>query len=386
VRTESTRLSRPVRAGAHDIVVVVIAATLMLAYEGLLAAWQAAWPYTAALVLLAFMDVRLPHGDTVDVDTAVVIAGAYIFGPIAALGMVFASRLIAHLIQYRLRPNWEVLPSVSKRCVGIAASAAVLTPISTLALGRAEVYAEVSIAGLAYVSASLVYSQIGLALERQDSVLRMTAGNLALQGPVLAAEVCVAILTVLIHDEMGIWGLALVLFLAVMTRQSFALLLDVRQGYQATVEALVGAMEAQGIHETGMGSRAAMVARAAGAEYGWFGRSLENLGYAALLIHFGLGFMTRDEATGEARPTPLAEVEFLRPVAPIVEVAEAPRLGTPVSRRTLVKAYIASLCVSKLTPGRADRMVAGLSGRLTPRERWRAEDAVERALRKSVVS
>lgn len=383
---EPTGPRRSTRAGAHDIVVLVVAATLLIAYEGGPTPWETALPYTVALILLAFMDVHLPHGDTVDVDAAVVIASTYIFGPITALGMVFVSRGVAHLVQYRLRPRSEIVPSIAKRAVGIAASTAALVPLSALALGRAEIYLNGFVAGIAYVLVSLVYSQIGLALERQDSVIRMTAGNLALQGPVLAAEVCVAILTVLIHDEMGIWGLALVLFLAVMTRQSFALLLDVRHGYQATVEALVGAMEAQGIHETGIGSRAAIVARAAGAEYGWFGKSLENMGYAALLIHFGLSFVTRDETTGEARPTPLAEVEFLRPVAPIVEVAETPRLSAPVTRRTLVKAYIVSLCVARLTPGRAEKKVAGLSGQLTPRERWRAEDAVERALRKSGIA
>jgi len=377
--------ARPVRAGAHDIVVLVASVVAFVAYGWDPSAWLSTVPYVVALALLAFMDVELPHGDTVDVDAAVVIASAYIFGPSVTLGMVFVARLFAHLVQNRMSPQWGLVQSISKRAVGVGAGTVALMASAAVSWGRAEVYAEVLVAGLAYVGAALLYSQIGLAIERQDSIVRMTASNVALQGPVLAAEVSVAILTVLIHDAMGVWGLALVLFLAAMTRQSFALLLDVRQGYQATVEALVGAMEAQKVHGTGIGNRVAIVARAAGAEYGWFGRSLENMGYAALLIHFGLSFVTRDEATGEARATPLAEVEFLRPVAPIVEVAESPRLSAPVPRRTLVAAYIVSLCVAQLSPGRAERMVAGLSGQLTPKERWRSEDAVARALQKSSV-
>jgi hypothetical protein len=131
-----------------------------------------------------------------------------------------------------------------------------------------------------------------------------------------------------------------------------------------------------------VGSEVAILARTAGAEYGWFGKSVENMGYAALLLFFGLSFTSWDDDTVAARPTPLAEVQFLRSVAPIVETAAKPSTQVPVARRTLIASYIVALCISHLSPDRADEMVASLAARMTPKERWRAEAAVERAARK----
>lgn len=374
------------RVGSHDIVVLTIAALIVAAQGGQPCQhWLPTLPYVAGLVVLALMDVELPHGDTVDVDTAVVVASIYIFGPSLTLGMVFSGRVLAYLLQYGKARRRDVVPALAKRVVGVGAAAMALAALNGLPLGQFRTYVDVLAAGMAYTIVSLVYAQVGLAVERRDSVIRMTVANVALQGPVLAAEISVATLMVVTHGAMGAWVLLLVLFLAAMTRQSFALLLDVRQGYQATIEALVGAMEAQRIHGSGIGHQVAALARSAGAEYGWFGKTLENVGYAALLVHFGLSFVTQDNELGEIRPTPLAEVEFLRPVAPIVEVAENPRTNVPVRRRVLAAAYIVTLSVGQLNPERTERMMAGLSARLTPEERWRCEDAVNRASDKLVL-
>lgn len=381
----NTRLmSRPLGAGAHDVAVLVAAVAVMVmstsSWVG--SDWAAPLSYLLALVVLSLMDVQLPHGDSVDVDSAVVVASVYLFGPATAVWLVLISRVLAHIALNGLTLSWSLAASISKRIVGIAAGSAFLWITPTLSWQRSQVFVEVFTLGSAYVVAALLYGQVSLAAERRDSVLRMAAGNIALQGPVLATGVSVGILTVLIHDQMAVWGLLLVLLLAVTIRQSFALLLDVRHGYQATVEALIGAMEAQQAHEFGVGSGVAVLARTAGAEYGWFGKSVENMGYAALLLYFGLSFTAWDEDMAAARPTPLAEVQFLRPVAPIVETAAKPSAQVPVSRRTLTTAYMVALCIHHLSPSRADTMVASLAAQMTPKERWRAEAAVERATRK----
>ncbi|MBE0417747.1 MAG: hypothetical protein IBX63_08270 [Coriobacteriia bacterium] len=380
------RSPRVPRAGAHDIAVLVAAVTVLVISGWDALDWPSALPYLFALVILSLMDIRLPHGDSVDVDSAVIIASVYLFGPAIAAWLVFISRILAHVALHGLSFSWSLAASISKRIVGISAGFAILWLVPSPSWERAQIFMEVLALGLAYVTAGLLYGQVSLAAERRDSILRMAASNIALQGPVLATGVSVGILTVLIHDGMAVWGLLLVLFLALTTRQSFALLLDVRQGYQATVEALIGAMEAQQSHELGVGSEVAIMARAAGAEYGWFGKSVENMGYAALLLHFGLSFTSWDDATTTARPTPLAEVQFLRPVAPIVEAAKNPPTKVSVTRRTLIAAYIVALCISRLSPARTDAMVASLAGQLMPKERWRSEAAVERAARKLGVS
>lgn len=375
-------VSRTLRAGAHDIAVLVAAVTVMAMSGWESFDWTAALPYLLVLVVLSLMDVDLPHGDSVDVDSAVVIASVYLFGPVLAVWLVFASRILAHLTLHGLSPSWSLAAALSKRIVGISVGYAGLWLMPLLPWGRAQVFGEVLVLGIAYVAVGLLYAQVTLAMERSDSVFRMAASNITLQGPVLATGVSVGILTVLIHDDMAVWGLLLVLFLAITIRQSFALLLGVRQGYQATIEALIGAMEAQQTDEHGIGREVAILARRTGAEYGWFGKSVEDLGYAALLVYFGLSFTSWDDGEAAARPTPLAEVQFLRPVAPIVEAATKPSAKVPVARRTLIAAYIVALCISQLSPARAEEMVASLAAQMSPRERWRAEAALERVLRK----
>lgn len=378
--------TRTLRAGAHDIAVLVTAVTVLAISGRDMPDWSSVIPYLAVLFMLSLMDVQLPHGDSVEVDSAVIIASVYLFGPVAATWLVFISRILAHMALHGFSLHWGLVPSIAKRIVGISAGFAVLWLVPPPAWERAQIFVEVLALGLVYIAAGLLYGQVTPAAERRDSILRMAAGSVALQGPVFASGVSVAILTVLIHDEMAVWGLVLVLFLALTTRQSFALLLDVRHGYQTTVEALVGAMEAQKSHEPGVGNEVAIMARTAGAAYGWFGKPVENMGYAALLLYFGLSFTSRDDSAASVRPTPLAEVRFLRPVAPIVEAAQRPPGQVPVPRRTLIAAYIIALCISRLSPARADMMVANLAGQLTPKERWRSEAAVEHAARQADVS
>lgn len=380
-RTEPTSAKRKF-VGAHDIIVLVAATTLLTASEWFLDDWLGAAPYFLALLVLSLMDVRLPHGDTVDVDSPVIIAGLYLFGPAVTAVSVVGARLVTHLLVQRRGSDWSTLAAIAKRFVGIGAGYAGLLLMPEVSWQRLHPFVDVLVIGLGYTFVSLVYAQVALALERRDSVVRMAVSNLVLQGPVLAASVSVGILTVLIHDNMSVWGLVLVLLLATTMRQSFALLLDIRQGYHSTVEALVGAMEAQRVHDRGAGRRVSVLARTAAAEYGWFGNWVENIGYAALLVHFRLAFVSRDTETGETRPTPLADVRFLRPVAPIVEVAQAPETAAVDSRRTLIAAYIVLLSVREISPDQVDRALGSLSGRLAPRERWRSEDAVQRASRK----
>lgn len=78
-------VSRTLRAGAHDIAVLVAAVTVMAMSGWESFDWTAALPYLLVLVVLSLMDVDLPHGDSVDVDSAVVIASVYLFGPVLAV-------------------------------------------------------------------------------------------------------------------------------------------------------------------------------------------------------------------------------------------------------------------------------------------------------------
>lgn len=373
--------SRPTHGGLALVdglvVLLSVAAALSLGYGELLG--PASLQFLLALVLINLLDVVLPHGDSVDLDSALIVAALHLLGPATALLAAMLARIAAQVFTGGLASPRNLLSGLAKRVVGLLAATPVWLLVSSgVAGGSASDYAAILLAGLTYVLAELTYGQISLSLLRTDSLLRLTLSNLALQGPFLASSVSVAILTVMTYSSMTIWGLALMGFLLLAMRQSFALLLDVRSAYHATVEALIGAMEAQRPGEQGTGERVAVLARKVGAEYGWFGSKVETLGYAALLHYFGLEFQQGDTELGTERSTPLSEVKFFTPVEPVVRLLG----GRPVKHPApvdLTAAYIVALSLDAVDAASG----ASALERVRPMIDLRVAERVESALREA---
>jgi len=335
-----------------------------------------------AMTVINLLDLVLPHGDSVDIDSALVIAALYLIGPWSTLFVAAGAWIVARALSGGWRRPRAVLSGVAKRTAGLMAAVPVWVLFASgVTEGSFAEYTVLLVTGLVYVLVELLYGQIAVAYLRSDSPVRMALSNLALQGPLLASGVSVAILTVIIYEGMTAWGLALMTFLLLAMRQSFALLLDVRNAYHSTVEALVGAMEAQRPGEKGIGEQVAMLARRTGAECGWFGAAVERLGYAALLHYFGLGFTSTDKTTGQERPTPLAEVRFFEPVEPIVRLLACQGLEG-ANDRDLQAAYIVAQSLTVLDLEQAGAPIAFLKAQLSPDTTDRIERAVERARQK----
>ena len=298
--------------------------------------------FIIAMVFVSLLDVFLPHGDSVDIDTPLVVASLYLFGPAATVAMVLTSRLIAYVVRNGGREIDVLVNGLLKRLVALVAAAGALDLLRSDLVGqRLNEYIELFVVGAVFILVQLVVGQLDMVVRRGDSLFRTLRGSIAIQSPVLAASASIAVLAVIVHDGMGVWGLVVTLFLVVTMRQSFSLFLDVRQAYKATIETLIGAMEIQSPEEKGLGERVARLARIAGSELGWFGRRIEHMGYAALLVHYGLSFNRRDGESGELTSTPLADVEFLRPVEPIVSVVRGEADERP-GEREMVAAYLVS--------------------------------------------
>jgi hypothetical protein len=343
----------------------------------------AALQFLFALVLINLLDVVLPHGDSVDLDSALLVAALHLLGASTALLVGLLARAVAQVLSGGLKNPRAFLSGLAKRVVGFLVAVPLwMLASSGVASGSVGDYAALVLAGVAYVLAELAYGQVGLALLRADSLLRMTLSNLVLQGPFLASGVSVAILTVMVYDGMTIWGLALMGFLLLAMRQSFALLLDVRSAYHATVEALIGAMEAQRPGEQGTGERVAVLARRIGAEYGWYGSRVETLGYAALLHYFGLEFQQPDAGAGVERPTPLSEVKFFTPVAPVVRLLSGRAKGA-ARGQDLAAAYIVALSLASVDASAGAIAVERVRPLLDRRVAERAERALHRAEHKA---
>lgn len=293
-----------------------------------------------AMALINLLDVALPHGDSVDIDSALILASIYMIGPFLTFVIVVIGRTIAHLFAHGLSLRSQYVSGLARRAAGLVTGGLVWTVLTAL-WSDAHVwrYWALLLSGLAFVLTELFYGQLRYAYARGDSPMRTAMSNLLLQGPLLASSVSVAVLTVMVYQDMGIWGLALMGFLLLAMRQSFALLLDIRSSYHDTIEALIGAMEAQRPGDRGLGGQIAMLARRAGAEYGWYGPIIESLGYAALLFHFDLDFVQTGPDGEHAKDTPLAEVTFFEPVEPILTLL-AGRDAAGVSRRDAEAAYL----------------------------------------------
>lgn len=342
--------------------------------------------FAIALVLVNLLDVVLPHGDSVDMDSALVIASIYLLGPATTLVLTVLARTMAHVLSGGMRRVGGLVSGLAKRSAGLVAAGPLWLLMQPIIVdGLIHEYIGLIAVGLVFVLVEVAYGQLDMALSRSDSIVRLTMSNLVLQGPLLASSVSVAILTVLVYEDMTIWGLALMGFLILAIRQSFALLLDVRNAYHATVEALIGAMEAQRPGEQGTGEKLAVLARRAGAELGWFGSRVENLGYAALLYYFGLGFREAYTPEGGRRLAPLSEVKFFKPVEPIVRLLEGDAAES-ASDSDVAAAYLVGLAVATVEHDRGSETIGALRSRIDERTAVKLEQAVARAMEKATQS
>ncbi len=264
----------------------------------------------AALFVLGLFDVWLPHGDNIDVGTAVVIPALLLTGALPTLVLAAAARVGAHLLRYRLG-RLDALASVLARRSAAVALAAVLMQVLGMGPGDATTFASQALVGVAVVAGDLVVGQLAAAARLRQPFTRLILGNTKIQGPLAAAQVSLGVLTAQLHAVVGAWGLVIVIILLLAVRQSFSLLLDIRQAYGATIEALAATIEKCVPERSGHAQRVARLARLVGSGIGIYGDALERLGYAALLHDIEL--LGADDSViegeqGDARRTSASEV------------------------------------------------------------------------------
>jgi hypothetical protein len=151
-----------------------------------------------------------------------------------------------------------------------------------------------------------------------------------------------AALTVVMFPALGYWGLLVTVGLLLVMRQSFALLLEVRASYTATVEVLARSIEAYDPNRRGHGERVAGMAAHAGRLIGFQGRRLEDLTYAALFHDVGrLGTDEVSETAVAESARVLSSVGFLAGALPNLHVLDTGgEAGTSLDEEALIGAYL----------------------------------------------
>jgi hypothetical protein len=300
--------------------------------------------FLVALWVVGAFDVWLPRGDYAEMGGALVVASAMVLHPALALVAAVGSRVLVFATRRPLEGLWRVLQDVSARGLLIALCGLVFARIggpAALASGRGlELDVRVALVVLIYLGVDIALTQWGASLRLGAPFMSLLLGNLRLSGLVGIAQFSAAILAVLTYRNMGILGLVIVVGLLLVMRRSFSLLVDIRNAYRSTVEALARAIEAHDPQRRGHAERVAGLSTETARILGQHGRQLEALTYAALF--HDLGSLDADAEGGDKGSAEVLEaVTFLASAVPILRIIDAAGdLEASQTEDDLVAAYI----------------------------------------------
>jgi hypothetical protein len=241
----------------------------------------ALWFLAASLVLDLF-DISLPRGDAILVSGAVSAGALLILGPLPAAAIAIAAILLANLARGRAKTPRRLASTVLACLAGFGGGAAAVWLTARIPTALVA-YGQLILIPAAYLLCELVASQVGAAVGSGRPLGRLLRGNLLGQAPLLVAQWSASLLLLLTYDHMGNWSLIPVVALLLLMRQSYSLLLEVRETYRTTVEVLVEAAESQDSRRAGHAERSAAIARSIGVQLGLTSTEVERISYAALL-------------------------------------------------------------------------------------------------------
>jgi hypothetical protein len=355
----------------------------------------AAAVFTAAALVLGLFSVWLPRGDQADTSGPIAFAAAAVLSPLLALAALSVAHLASWAVRSKGRSAWMMAEYLSRRVLLVVLVATIVGPSLEVNLAQGtfssspRFYWLVAIAAVAFAIADLLISQLHASIRFEVPYLPLLLGNLRLQGWMIAAEASVSILTVFIYPAMKYSALLVTVGLLLVMRQSFALLLEVRASYTATVEVMARALEAYDPSRRGHAERVAARAIEAGRMLGIQGARLEDLNYAALF--HDVGRIGADEESDEVScksSDVLASVGFLSGSAPILRILDsALDLEESFDERDLVAAYVIAYLSARddeqHSLGRDSGAAVGAIGaRLYVNERRRADRILRRVEQK----
>lgn len=338
-----------IRAGGRIILALTVATVVVGQYAKPISTELvlAMFAFAAAMFVLDMFDVLLPHGQSIGVDGALAAAALTLLGPVAGSVASIIARLASMAVTRRRDGLLQSLHVLERRQVAIAAT--------TLLLGTGGVGALLedfgllvtgSVAAAVLLLVELAYAQLQTSLLGERSLIGLIKGNLRLQMPMLAAQISACGLTVITYQQMGSWSLVMALFLLLLIRQSYALLLDVRDAYRNTVGLLIDAAESTRQDLAGHAERVASIACHIAAHMGLSSHDVETISYAAMLHDVDLiAEEGLDDGRAKRRSGEIAAgVEFLSAVAPVLRVCDGDaEAASGSSDRHLLAAFIVAL-------------------------------------------
>ena len=306
------------------------------------------WFFLSAL-LLDYFDISLPRGDATGVTGALLSATLVILGIVPALAIGVLSAVCAHLLRRGLGSRRRLVTILVARLVAVGSSALILSSLTALGAPWYP-YWTAALVPAVFLLCELAASQVAGSIGTGRPFGRLFRGNLNGQAPLLVAGWSAALLLMITYGYMGPWSLIPVVALLLLMRQSYALLLDIRETYRTTVEVLVEAAEGQDTRRLGHAERTAAIARAIGMHLGMDAQQVERVSYAALL-HDVDAISDRDalETKGQsASAAPgntvsvLEGVDFFADLLPILTLCDGDIRQAPASDE-LTAAFVVAL-------------------------------------------
>ena len=244
--------------------------------------YMGAIAFAAAILLLDAYTISMPRGDSIGVSGSLVAACILCIGPWWGLAAGTASVCLVQATK-QWRSGDGSLNEVWVR----AASALAAIGAWSLMYQEADWIQSVMIVLVpaAFLLSEIAARQAAMSWSSGRSFRRLIAGNFSRQALLFASEVSVAALTYVLFSagEMVAWALLPVLPLLLLIRQSYAMLLEIRETYHTTFSVLIDVAESPEPGRAGHSERVAEIARSIGAKCGLTTQELERLSYAALL-------------------------------------------------------------------------------------------------------
>ncbi|MDR3687397.1 MAG: HD domain-containing protein [Coriobacteriia bacterium] len=291
-----------------------------------------------------FYDISLPRGDSTGVAGALCAAAIVVLGPWYALAISLMSAFGAHLIRRGPESLRRVFAVASSRAIAWGMASAILLT-SLASESQALVFVVVP---AVFLLVELLVAQGVAALITGRPLVRLLSGNAKSQAPLIAAQWSTAVLLLITYGQMRQWSLVPVVVLLLLMRQSYALFLDIRETYRATVEVLVEAAESQDERRAGHADRTAALARSIAMKIGLSASEVERISYAALLHDLGELAEGPDSDWDEhVHQTPSSDVvrgvEFFERIEPILRICDGADSGQSTDEGDLLAALVVSL-------------------------------------------
>ena len=279
--------------------------------------------FLLAVFVVDLFDISISRDESVRVSGALCAATMWILGPVPAMLICLVGTILAHVARWGARDLRRLANLFFARGVALASTLAFVT--FSRSFRPTGVFVFALIGPPTFLLSEIFVTQLSSSISTSRPLSALLRGTLSTQAPLLLAQWSASVLIVVTFVGMEAWSLVPGVALLLLMRQSYALLLEVRETYRTTVEVLVEAAESQDARTQGHAERSATAAQAIATRAGLAASQVEIIGYAALLHDVDALIAPSDAAANPlvGRSSTVFEgVDFLSRVLPILQLCD----------------------------------------------------------------